>query len=329
MLRSPRGTGLSVWCTILAGLGLVVATVAGPAFASVPGSHQTAEVLITSAVAPRELVVPPGTAVVFRNDDTERHRMRSRGGPVGFDTGNLDPGEAALVVLREVGTYPYVDERDRAASAYHGSIVVDPEAPGASAVPDATEPVPPEITVNMAGRAFSPAQTRIAAGGRVVFSNDDDRDHTATGDTFDSGVLSPGSAFSQVFPEPGTFSYMCLIHPDMRGTVEVVADPAASPEPASPEPVEPPDDASAAVQLIDFEMSPALLAVPAGTQVEFSNAGRAPHSATHREGDFDSGILAPGGTFSHVFDIQGIFEFFCVVHPTMVGRIEVQAPLSP
>lgn len=309
-------------------LGLTLVAVSTPALAASAG--EAAVVRISREVSPRELVVPPGTAVVFRNDDTERHRMRSRGGPVGFDTGDIEPGEAAVVVLRDTGDYPYVDERDRAASAYHGSVVVSPDAPAASTLPDATEPVPSEATVGMAGRTFSPAQTRIAAGGSVTFRNDDDRDHTATGDSFDSGVLSPGSAFNQVFPEPGTFSYMCLIHPDMRGTVEVVAEPAASPGPsASPAPDQLPGDAPAAVQLIDFEMSPALLSVAAGTKVDFSNAGRAPHSATHREGTFDSGILAPGGTFSHVFDTPGVFEFFCLVHPTMVGRIEVQEVLSP
>ncbi len=58
---------------------------------------------------------------------------------------------------------------------------------------------------------------------------------------WDSGTVSDGSTFQFTFDEPGTYSYLCNIHPaPMRGQITVLAaqeEPTATPE-ASP----PPDD---------------------------------------------------------------------------------------
>jgi hypothetical protein len=59
--------------------------------------------------------------------------------------------------------------------------------------------------------------------------------HTATAldGAFDSGRIEGGASFSYTFTTPGTFAYMCTIHPTMKGTVVVLA-PGATPPPAAP-----------------------------------------------------------------------------------------------
>ena len=49
--------------------------------------------------------------------------------------------------------------------------------------------------------------------------------HTVTSDDglFDSEALNPGESFMFTFPEAGTFSYHCEIHPFMTGSVTVGA----------------------------------------------------------------------------------------------------------
>jgi hypothetical protein len=44
-----------------------------------------------------------------------------------------------------------------------------------------------------------------------------------TGNGFDSGTLHQGSGFSHTFNQVGKYSYMCSIHPSMKGTVTVLA----------------------------------------------------------------------------------------------------------
>ena len=70
---------------------------------------------------------------------------------------------------------------------------------------------------------FAPSVVSIAVGETVTWTNDGPSNHTATatGGEFDSGTLQPGQDFSHSFGSPGTFSYICSIHPEMRGTIEV------------------------------------------------------------------------------------------------------------
>lgn len=72
---------------------------------------------------------------------------------------------------------------------------------------------------------YDPDPVTIEEGGKVIWQNEDSAPHTATADngSFDTGMLEEGKRGSETFKEPGTYSYICSIHPDMTGTVEVVA----------------------------------------------------------------------------------------------------------
>ncbi|TGC09509.1 cupredoxin domain-containing protein [Methanolobus halotolerans] len=77
--------------------------------------------------------------------------------------------------------------------------------------------------VSMMSLQFQPQNIRVSAGDTVTWTNDDAVAHTATADNgeFDSGVLEPGQTYSHAFEEPGTYDYICTIHPSMVGTVTV------------------------------------------------------------------------------------------------------------
>lgn len=288
-------------------------------------------VRITSGLEPASLTIAPGDTVTWRNDDDERHRIRARSGPEDFDSGDLEPGESFSVTLSLVGTYDYRDERDPDLSNYWGSIVVaigatatpGPSGPGATA-----PPAPTVATVRMAGRRFNPASVTIVAGSRVDWINDDDRDHTVTGNggTFDSGLMGTGATFQKVFPSPGTFGYLCLIHPDMTGTVTVTATPGSTPPPPTPTPVPSatPPPPSGDIEIVDFAYAPASIEVDPGTRLTFANRGVAIHTVTATDGSFDSGFIPAGGTFARTFDSPGTVAFLCTLHPSMSGEIRVR-----
>ena len=78
---------------------------------------------------------------------------------------------------------------------------------------------------------FQPEHIQIAAGTTVTWVNHDGEPHTVT--SIDqhfksSGALDTDDHFSQTFTEPGTYSYICSVHPFMRGTVTVSAADRAS-----------------------------------------------------------------------------------------------------
>jgi YVTN family beta-propeller protein len=77
--------------------------------------------------------------------------------------------------------------------------------------------------VAIANFAFTPAETVVPAGTRVVWVNDDGAPH---GLQFKDGapgtdLLLPGAAFAREFAASGTFDYLCSVHPYMTGRVVV------------------------------------------------------------------------------------------------------------
>ena len=72
--------------------------------------------------------------------------------------------------------------------------------------------------------AYKPDPVTVEEGGKVIWLNRDSAPHTATAEdgSFDTGTLEEGKLKSETFKEPGTYAYVCSIHPQMHGTVEVV-----------------------------------------------------------------------------------------------------------
>ena len=82
----------------------------------------------------------------------------------------------------------------------------------------------PGTQVSMKDIKFNPGTVTIKAGGKVTWTNDDSVGHDVTADDFESGSpggIDGGSTFSHTFKKPGTFAYVCSVHPGMKGTVKV------------------------------------------------------------------------------------------------------------
>lgn len=95
------------------------------------------------------------------------------------------------------------------------------------------------VHVTIKGFSFQPAALTVPVGTTVTWTNEDSVDHTSTSDTgvWNSGHLGTGQSFSFTFKRPGTFSYHCAIHPDMKATIVVQGaptSPTASPVKAGP-----------------------------------------------------------------------------------------------
>ena len=81
------------------------------------------------------------------------------------------------------------------------------------------------------------------------------------------------------------------------------------------------------VRIADFDYAPSLLEVTPGTVVKWTNEDGAPHTATAQDDTFDTGRLDKGESGEITFDTPGKYEYICVFHPYMEGRIVVSSPL--
>jgi plastocyanin len=78
-------------------------------------------------------------------------------------------------------------------------------------------------TVTIDGTRFQPDDLVIEPGDSVVWINRDPFPHTVTGTagTFDSKEIQPGSSWTYKAPKKGEVTYICTLHPTMKGTLRV------------------------------------------------------------------------------------------------------------
>ena len=87
------------------------------------------------------------------------------------------------------------------------------------------------IPIDMSGYAFHPAMLTITVGETVTWTNHDQAPHDVTTTSapvaLHSSTLAKGALWSYTFTTPGTYRYICSIHPDMTATL--VVRPAPTP----------------------------------------------------------------------------------------------------
>ena len=80
---------------------------------------------------------------------------------------------------------------------------------------------------------------------------------------------------------------------------------------------------SVKVEIVDFAYDPEPVQVATGGKVIWQNQDSAPHTATADDGSFDTGTLEEGKLKSETFKKAGTYTYFCDIHPTMHGTLEV------
>jgi len=81
---------------------------------------------------------------------------------------------------------------------------------------------------------------------------------------------------------------------------------------------------AAAVRIDNFNFTPPDLVVAPGTTVTWTNADDSPHTVREKDGKFKSAALDTDDTFSQTFTAPGEYEYFCSIHPRMVGKVVVK-----
>lgn len=79
------------------------------------------------------------------------------------------------------------------------------------------------------------------------------------------------------------------------------------------------------IQIKNYAFAPASVTVAAGTKVTWVNEDSVPHTVTSKSGpaSFDSGQVAPGASYSAIFETPGTYSYYCIDHPQMVATITV------
>jgi len=117
-----------------------------------------------------------------------------------------------------------------------------------------------------------------------------------------------------------------------KAAAQAAADKAAAQAAAAPKTVIvdiPVGTAVPGCETTDECFSPARVSINAGDTVEWANIDTAAHTVTGGSpamgpsGVFDSSLLMASANYAFTFDEAGSYDYFCMVHPWMVGSVSV------
>jgi plastocyanin len=78
------------------------------------------------------------------------------------------------------------------------------------------------------------------------------------------------------------------------------------------------------VTIDNFTFGPKELTIPVGTTVKWVNHDDIPHTVANKDNIFRSKALDTDDSYSYTFASAGTFDYFCGLHPYMVGKIIVK-----
>src|SRR5215469_4207609 len=78
------------------------------------------------------------------------------------------------------------------------------------------------------------------------------------------------------------------------------------------------------VKIDNFNFTPPVLIVSAGTKVTWVNKDDVPHTITSDDKLFGSRAMDTDDKFSFTFQTPGTYSYYCSVHPKMTGKVIVK-----
>jgi plastocyanin len=187
-----------------------------------------------------------------------------------------------------------------------------------------------EFAVSLEAQTVRPGNVTLVVhnGGRLVhgFEMEIEEVHSGPGsgedDDFEweAPTFRPGETIklSSKLP-PGVYKIECYVadHDDMgmetlltvRRNAPLMRNKAATKD---------------SVAISGFAFGPKTVTVERGTEVTWVNDDPTEHTVTAENGSFSSDPLAQGKTFANQFDRPGSYRYFCAIHPTMKGIVQVR-----
>ena len=176
---------------------------------------------------------------------------------------------------------------------------------------------------------YDPDIAIVPQGHTVEWTNADSVVHTVTsavdfGETFDSSLINAGEVYrlDTTDMEVGEYEYLCIVHPWMIASL-VIELPKEPTKVIIPDGAAIPDDGQ-------IFYDPETIDITVGTTVAWENVDSTMHTATSgnptvgHDDVFDSDILSAGESYKYTFADAGSYEYYCILHPWMVGTVNVE-----
>ena len=207
---------------------------------------------------------------------------------------------------------------------------------------------------------YDPDPAQVPAGNTIVWDNQDTVPHTSTSGTgpqdpnsaqlFDTGIVNGGEESTPVELQGATegqsIPYYCIVHPYMTAelTISAAEQGGGGGAPSGNATGGGGDAAAGGGPTINIlegaavqgspDYDPEELTATAGAQINVVNEDTVPHTVTSGTGPqdpnsaqlFDTSIINGGesATLSLAQVTPGQYDYYCIVHPYMTGKLVVQ-----
>lgn len=98
-------------------------------------------------------------------------------------------------------------------------------APTSTVTPPSATTAAAEARITIRGFVFIPQDLTVRPGEQITVHNNNSVSHTVTatdGAAFDTGDIAPGQSATFTAPDtPGSYAFICSLHPRMKGTLTV------------------------------------------------------------------------------------------------------------
>ena len=176
---------------------------------------------------------------------------------------------------------------------------------------------------------YEPDVAVVTQGYTVEWTNADSIVHTVTseegfGEIFDSSLIDADGVYTldTTNLDVGEYGYLCSLHPWMIATL-VIEEPKEPIKVSMPEGAAIPEEGQ-----IYYE--PQVIDVTVDTTVVWENLDNTVHTVTSGgidggpDGVFDSEMMVAGGTYEFTFTDAGNYDYYCILHPWMIGTVNVE-----
>ncbi|HEX6509831.1 MAG TPA: cupredoxin domain-containing protein [Chloroflexota bacterium] len=196
-----------------------------------PVRAQTFDVsVLDNAYSPEPFTIAPGTTVVWTNHGQVAHTITSDDPTTDpFDSNVLAPGKSFSHTFNHPGVFTYH-------CSFHDNMLGTIIVQGASPAPRPTSTTVPTSAPSRQSRTtvfataldgsyrFTPKTLTVKVGTRVAWQNASAALHAVTSRTHGWSFVKRLSLHATVaftFKKPGTYRYVCALHPGMSGKVVV------------------------------------------------------------------------------------------------------------
>ncbi|MEO8458737.1 MAG: cupredoxin domain-containing protein [Chloroflexota bacterium] len=89
------------------------------------------------------------------------------------------------------------------------------------------------------------------------------------------------------------------------------------------------NDADVFISVRDYAYNPKVISIPRGAKVTWLNDDKVDHTATDKNGRWDSTVIHNEQEQSVTLTASGTYQYYCTIHPYMTGTITVRTDLAP